>query len=137
MSAGGRSQMKSESHNTPVSVPSDHVYGGATLSQRFHFRPYESVAVSDSEDAELPSPVSQPFLSPDGKGNERMYGRLGILGMIPVLLLFAAHWLLARWKVILFAGTVGTMAALLIFNMSRPEWRELAYYRYVYTTHAA
>lgn len=131
MTSNGSARMKSDGADTPVSVPSEDAYNGATLSQRFQFRPYESVGVSDTDEAELPSHVSQPFLEPRGTRDSRMYDRLGVSGMIPVLLLYAVHGILARWKAIVCIGVLGSVAAMLIFNMSRPEWREMAYYRYV------
>lgn len=132
MSGGSPSGMKDDSQDTPVSVPIDKGLGGSALSQRFHFRPYESVSVSDNEEPDFANEgSSQPFLQPGAPRSMTMRDRLGTLGMIPVLLLYVVHWVLLKWKAIAFVVTLGLSAALLIFNMSRPEWREMAYYRYV------
>ena len=57
--------MKDDSQDTPVSVPIDKGLGGSALSQRFHFRPYESVSVSDNEEPDFANEgSSQPFLQP-------------------------------------------------------------------------
>ncbi|WFC98306.1 hypothetical protein MYAM1_001032 [Malassezia yamatoensis] len=129
MSGGGSMRALKDSSDTPVSL-SDSENGGGTLSQRFQYRPYDTIGLSDSEEAEpAMSNASQPFLGSDAAHKSPIYERLGILGTIPVLILYLAHWLLTKWKAILFTAVVGVSAALLIFNMSRPEWREMAYYR--------
>ena len=88
--------------------------------------------MSDNEEPDFANEgSSQPFLQPGAPRSMTMRDRLGTLGMIPVLLLYVVHWVLLKWKAIAFVVTLGLSAALLIFNMSRPEWREMAYYRYV------
>lgn len=101
----------------------------AAFSQRFHFRPYETAGGAEYDDGEGAS-SAQPFLQEDGaRRNTRMVDRLGYARTASVLVMYAVHWLLARWKAFVVIGSVGSIASLLLFNLSSPEWRERAYYR--------
>ncbi|PKI85097.1 hypothetical protein MVES1_001435 [Malassezia vespertilionis] len=130
MSQGDAPLMRNGQHDTPVSVPDD-AWDDAAFSQRFQFQPYEPVQTSevDSDEHDLPSPVSQPGFQQRTQRGVHMYDRVGFVGMIPVILLYIVHQLLIRWKGVLAVSCIGSLSAVFLFNVGRPEWRETAYYR--------
>ena len=98
------------------------------VSQRFHFKPYEALPPLIDSKHELPRPVSQPLL-PTKHDTSHDHERFGFAGFVSFVLLYVSHWIMMRWKTIVTVATFGTICALLLFNLHRPEWRELAYYR--------
>ncbi|WFD31504.1 hypothetical protein MSPP1_002541 [Malassezia sp. CBS 17886] len=124
--------MQRDSSDMPVSVPvgsSDAWAAQGTLSQRYHFRPHESMSPTEGDDdARHPLDASEPFLGvPDAgtRGYARGSVHAGVLGIA----LHFVYFLLQRWKAIALVVLAGIAAALFLFNLGRPEWRELAYYR--------
>lgn len=107
---------------------------GAHVSQRFHFKPYTPVSTDDHDDevarhdGPLPAPVSQP-LSRSPKGGGGGGGPGHVTAWIPFACLLVVRWITLRWKTIVAVVTFGTVCALVLFHMQRPEWREMAYYR--------
>ena len=127
--------MQSNGYDTPVSVvdpEESDTLGPSLVSQRFQFRPYEANTLAAGSDEEIPSPVSQPFLSSSSSSRSRAgrsYDRIEWAGMIPFALLYVFHWIMLRWKTMVVVTTFGTICGLMLFNMDRPEWYEIAYYR--------
>ena len=120
-------QMTGDGHGeTPLSVSVDG-FTSSSVSQRYQFRPYESMAPHANSDEDLPNPMSQPFLEP--RAHTQRSRRIGLLGLVPFVLLYLFNWIRLRWKTIIMVATVGFGTALIAFGTSRPEWHELAYYR--------
>lgn len=131
MSEAGDVPMRASKDAVPVSVIDAGMAEenpSVLLSQRYQFRPYDTPGASTGSDDELPSPASQPFLTPRERVS-RTYERIGLSGFIPFVALYIVHWAMRRWKTIVAVATSGAILGLLLLNLGRPEWYEMAYYR--------
>ncbi|WFD27571.1 hypothetical protein MNAN1_002570 [Malassezia nana] len=97
-------------------------------AQRYQFLPYDAPGPSTGSDDELPSPASQPFLSRRER-TKQSYEHIDLAGWIPFVALYVVHWVLRRWKTMVAVTTFGAILGLLVLNLERPEWHEMAYYR--------
>ncbi|WFD23552.1 hypothetical protein MEQU1_002245 [Malassezia equina] len=131
MSEAGDVPMRASKDAVPVSVVDTGMAeenSSVLLSQRYQFRPYDTLDAPTGSDEELPSPASQPFLTPRERAT-RDYERVGLAGLIPFLVLYIVHWAMRRWKTIVTVATFGAILGLMVLNVGRPEWHEMAYYR--------
>ena len=123
--------MRASKETVPVSVVEAGMAdenSSVFLSERYQFRPYDTPGAATGSDDELPSPASQPFLT-SRERVLRSYERMGVSGFVLFVGLYIVHWVVRRWKTIVTVATSGAILGLLLLNLGRPEWYEMAYYR--------